>query len=152
MSLALLSDRQHDALSAALRHVRDAELMLARPEPERSLEGAWHLAGFGPECARKAMLDDASLDRAIGHGIAEASELALEFAIAVDPRARRYGADAFVERFPVLGFWDVSHRYIATGVASSGPVEELVATARRVVDTTVLEIWADGRIRGDFSL
>lgn len=36
-------------ISAALRHVRDAEQLLTS-----SPDQAWHLADFGPECIRKS--------------------------------------------------------------------------------------------------
>jgi hypothetical protein len=147
-----LKKQQLDRLSAALRHVRDAELLLASPDPDRSAEGAWYLAGYGPECVRKATLDDDWLDKAIGHGVVGASEVALDFALAHDPRARRYDVHRFGHRYPALASWKSEDRYDRTGVRKDADeVEALVSDARRAVDDTVFALWADGRIPGDFS-
>ena len=67
-----------DLLSAAIRHVRDAELLASTAGPNRSLDQAFHLAGFAPECARKATLPRSTFDKSIGHGTTAASELSLE--------------------------------------------------------------------------
>jgi hypothetical protein len=45
-----------DLLSAALRHVRDAEHLATPNHSGYSPDQAHHLAGFGPECAQKATL------------------------------------------------------------------------------------------------
>lgn len=48
----MLADRALDLLSAALRHVRDAETLATSADDARSLDQAFHLAGYGPECER----------------------------------------------------------------------------------------------------
>src|SRR5689334_9632843 len=102
-----------ELLSAAIRHLRDAQLLASIAPPDRSLDQAFHLAGFAPECARKATLSRPMFDRAIGHGTTEASELALEWALAHDPRARRYGIDMdeWSARYPELKVWNEGVRY-----------------------------------------
>src|SRR5215212_4601191 len=93
-----------DLLSAAIRHLRDAEFLASVAAPDRSLDQAFHLAGFAPECARKAALPRSTFDKAIGHGTTDASELSLEWALAHDPRARRYRIDLvkWAARYPAL--------------------------------------------------
>ncbi len=44
-----------DFVSAALRHTRDAEHLVAHGE-HASRDQAWHLAGFAHECARKSLI------------------------------------------------------------------------------------------------
>ncbi len=51
-----MTPRQLDLLSAARRHIADAEHLLAHGA-HRSEDQAWHLAGFGPESVRKACLE-----------------------------------------------------------------------------------------------
>jgi len=63
-----LSPKRTALVSAALRHVDDAQALLAVSPVQ-----AFHLAGFGPECARKAALtvpgaSQGTMDKAIGHG------------------------------------------------------------------------------------
>ena len=59
-----MQQRRASFISAALRHTRDAEHLLASG-PHRSLDQAFHLAGFGPECARKACLSESWADKTI---------------------------------------------------------------------------------------
>jgi hypothetical protein len=137
-------------LSAALRHVRDAE-HLADAGPHQSLDQAYHLAGFGPECARKSVLTKRTFDQAIGHGVQTASESALAFALAMDPAARRYAIEGWGARYPALGAWNERARYEKTGHRDAVSVANVVREAREVVDGIVLSLWADGRIPEGFS-
>ncbi len=147
-----LTPLQLALLSAALRHVRDAEYLLAAPEPDGSPDEAWYLAGYGPECVRKAGLDQRSFDHAIGHGLADASRTAVAFALAHDPRPRRYGLHRFHLMHPTLERdWKVEQRYDATGTRAPEDVRKAVAEARQSVDDTLFALWADGRIPGAFS-
>jgi len=81
-----------DALiSAALRLVRDAEHLL-EPGAQQFPDEAYYLAGFGPECARKACLESRSFDKVLGHDFADFAESTLDVACALDPHAHRLGA------------------------------------------------------------
>ena len=140
-----------DHLSAALRHVRDAEHLAGPDEPAHSLDQAYHLAGFGPECARKAILSEATFDLAIGHGIGEATEPGLKAALALDPGAHRYRISGWEKRFPALAKWTEQARYEKTGSRKGSEVKAVVEEARRVVDDVVLALWMDGRIPKDFT-
>jgi hypothetical protein len=141
-----------DLLSAAIRHVRDAELLASVAAPDRSLDQAYHLAGFGPECARKATLSRSTFDKAIGHGTTDASELSLEWALAHDPRAHRYRIDlaAWAARYPGLATWNEAVRYERTGKRQSAEVTALLVEARTIVGGIVAALWADGALDARF--
>ncbi len=132
-----LDDDAIALLSAALRHVRDAERLLAE-----SPDQTYHLAGFGPECARKAVLDFRWADKSLGHDLGEASETLLDFLDALDPRAQRY--------LPALSAttkaWNPQVRYEKTGTRGSNEAKSLVEEARLTVDGMISALWADGRI------
>ena len=139
-----------ELLSAALRHVRDAE-HLASAGTHESLDQAFHLAGFGPECARKAVLSARTYDRAIGHGVTRASEKALQFALAADPAAHRYDLADWATHNPALAGWTEQSRYRGTGTHSVTAVQPLLREARSIVDRITFALWADGRLPGGFS-
>jgi hypothetical protein len=135
-------------ISAALRHVRDAEHLLA-PGPHRSVEQALHLAGFGPECARKACLDEEVADKALGHDIDGAGDPAVDLLLALDPSASRYGIDGHASELPHRArHWNLECRYMATGEPAS--IEQMVADvvreARAFVDRCVADLWCDGAV------
>lgn len=138
-----MSDEGLKLTSAALRHARDAEA-LASPGPQTSLDQAYHLAGFGPECARKAILAGRWLDQVIGHGFGDDGERILDFAVALDPRAARYHPAGFGVAYPALAGWDVGCRYERTGTRKGGDVAAICAEARAAVDSVVVSLWVDG--------
>ena len=127
-------------LSAAIRHVRDAEALLAA-----SPDQAWHLAGFGPECARKACLSERWADKALGHQLGLVAEPALATAIALDARAARYRLDAWSSNWPSFTAWTPEGRYHRTG-AHAPAAPALVGEARAAVDRVVCDLWADGAL------
>ena len=86
----MLQPAAFDLVSAALRHARDAEWLASKANPNRSPDQAYHLAGYGPECARKATVRAPWLYRTIGHRFDPASETVLDVAVALDPLALRY--------------------------------------------------------------
>jgi hypothetical protein len=141
-----------DLLSAAIRHIRDAELLASVAAPDRSLDQAFHLAGFAPECARKATLSRSTFDKAIGHGTTEASELSLEWALAHDPRSRRYRIDlaAWAARYPELAKWNEAVRYERTGKRKSAEVTALLADARAIVGGIAAALWINGELDARF--
>jgi hypothetical protein len=102
-----LDPRALALLSAGLRHIRDAEHLRSTEVPQRSLDQAYHLAGFAPECVRKAALPSRTFDKAIGHGIGETSDFALRFALAMDPTAHRYDLLDWATTHPALSACDL---------------------------------------------
>lgn len=135
-----------DLISASLRHIRDAEHLLA-PGIHRSVEQALHLAGFAPECARKGCIDDAVADQALGHEIGGADETVVEALLALDPAASRYGIDEHAARLTErAAHWRVACRYLATGRADEPTVRAVVREARLFVDACVMDLWADGAL------
>jgi hypothetical protein len=133
-------------VSAALRHIRDAEHLLAADPEHRSPDQAYHLAGFAPECARKGTLSLRWLDTSIGHGVDAFSEEMLAFAIALDPIAHRYDPLAYAARYPTLVHWTVDARYERTGTRKAPEATAICAEAREAVDAVVIALWADGRL------
>lgn len=138
-------------VSAALRHVRDAEHLLDSHDGYASPDQTYHLAGFGPECARKAALSVDWFDKAIGHRYDREAERALEVAIALDPRATRYRLDGWARRYPCLGEWTELTRYESTGVRDVDAARAIIIEARSCVDELVMALWLDGRLDGSWS-
>lgn len=136
-----LTGHQRALLSAAVRHVGDAERLLGS-----SPDQAWHLAGFGPECARKACLEDAILDHALGHDLGPNGEALLEWWIPLDPAAWRYRLAGWARRAPCLAEWSPNHRYESTGTRVGAPVKELTRSARRLLNGVLADLWSDGRL------
>lgn len=135
-------------VSAALRHVRDAEHLVAEG-PHASPDQAYHLAGYGPECTRKATLSVRWFDKAIGHRFDESNEDALEFAIALVPLAERYAPRRFGMRFPALSRWREDVRYHETGACDRAEAERCVCEAREATNDLLFAMWADGRLRDE---
>ena len=130
-------------LSAALRHARDAEALLKGAH--QSVDQAKHLAGFGPECARKATLTAGWLAKPLGHTIVPADEL-MEFVVALDPVAHRYQADDWKSRYPDLASWSPQCRYDKTGTCPFDLASRVVEQARAAVAAVLGALWSDGRI------
>lgn len=140
-----LSVKQLDKVSAALRHARDAEHLL-QEGPSRSIDQAFHLAGFGPECIRKALLDDSVFDTILGHRLDLGMESTLETILALDPAARRYAPRHWSARWPALGTWTEQARYEPTGKRAPAEVGALVLQSAEIVRETLAALWADGRL------
>ena len=139
------SDEQsRDLISAALRHLRDAEHLVSE-HSHRSLDQAYHLAGFGPECARKAALAQPGFNKLLGHDLGSASEALLEIVLALEPAAQRYAIDD-LGQFPSFSAWRPDCRYKRTGTIPEPAARSLIHEARVFVDRLVVELWADGRL------
>ena len=137
-----LSDEQVALLSAALRHARDAERLLDDPAC-RSVDQAWHLAGFGPECARKAFLAERWADHPLGHQLGDTATDVLDFAVALDPTAWRLGMPR-TGLDAELTSWDPTVRYDRTGAADELATRLAVRSARTSVDSAVASLWSAG--------
>ncbi|XXT20823.1 hypothetical protein WME94_04550 [Sorangium sp. So ce429] len=141
-----LSTKAVDLLSAALRHARDAEHLLDPAAGYTSPDQAYHLAGYGPECARKATISLRWLDQALGHGAESSAADVTAFTLDLDPLARRYDVPMDAARWPALSAWRVDARYQRTGARPRPEAQALCQEARQVVDSVVVALWADGRI------
>jgi hypothetical protein len=149
-----LSPEQIAFLSAALRHTRDAR-HLCEPGDHRSIEQAWHLAGFGPECARKALLPDAWMHKLLGHEIGSDAEACLRWLLTLDPLSSRYPAHEVVSG---AEYWSPESRYCATGglhakkadgstpTLSEQDISSFTAASEAFVEALVCSLWLDGRI------
>ena len=138
-----------ELLSAALRHIQDAEHLADSSHRNASPDQAYHLAGFGPECARKACLSIRYLDQAIGHQLGDGAETALDFALAIEPTPSRYVPRGIGTSKPALASWSEQARYRATGTHAVGAAL-IVREARAVVDAVVFALWTDGCLPVDF--
>lgn len=133
-----MTSSQLALLSAALRHTRDARALLVT-----SPDQAWHLAGFGPECARKAALSERFFDQVLGHDWTPASEEILELAISLDARAWRLRLDGWGAALPALARWRPADRYHRTG-RHAHEAETLVSECEARVDRLLADLWMDG--------
>src|SRR5437868_7363682 len=136
-------ERNTTLLSAALRHVRDARNHM-RPGPDRSIDQAYHLAGYGPECARKATLVRGWLDKLIGHELSGGP--AYRLAIELDPIAARYDTAQWSTEFPRLMEWSPDSRYVATGTYGEAVTNALLNQAESAVDSIAIALWTDGTL------
>lgn len=153
-------ERSTTLLSAALRHIRDAE-HLAQTDPP-SPEQTEHLAGFAPECARKALLHldafpskvEDAFGRALSHDFKEFADQVVDLIIALQPRLRHSNARGWSQRHPELIPWNPECRYHATGYAKRvkgnlpRPVwrAQLLGKARVLTEEAAIELWLDGRL------
>ena len=149
MTHSELTKRQQAMLSAALRHVRDADHLL-ESEQSQSLDQAFHLAGYGPECIRKALLADAVFDKILGHRLGGDMEETLATILMLELSAHRYEPRRWGSRWPALGTWKEQARYEPTGRRAQAEVRPLVKQAVEAVGTTLAALWADGRIPAGF--
>lgn len=136
-----LSPAACDLSSAAWRHVRDARTLLAS-----SPDGAFYLAGYGPEIARKATVSTRWLDQVIGHlnSAGEAARVAVDLALDSDPIAHRYAAfDLSIHES--LQEWKTNARYKRTGSHSSQQAEAILKEAGQITDELLAILWAEGR-------
>lgn len=127
--------------SAALCHIDDAGSLVAS-----SPMGAFYLAGYGPECARKAALtfamekEAAELDKAVGHGFDNDAETALAIVCALDPLAVRYTLRGWKGRAPILKDWKEHVRYGKSDAIGEQRARRMLEAARELVEevTTAL--------------
>ncbi len=135
--------RRSRLVSAALRHVHVAEHLVANG-PHRSLDEAFHVAGFGPECVQAACLGEEWFGKAVGHGFDVAQSENLRLLMSLDPRARRYLPADWGAQHPVLRSWTVQSRYQPTGTFDLAQATAMTQGARALVDRVVASLWADG--------
>lgn len=136
-----LSPEACDLSSAAWRHVRDARTLLAS-----SPDGAFYLAGYGPEIARKATISTRWLDQVIGHlnSAGQTAKVAVDLALDSDPIAHRYAAfDLSIHEN--LRQWETNARYQRTGTHSPHQAEAILREAAQITDELLAILWAEGR-------
>lgn len=143
----VLSASRVGLASAALRHVEDASSLLSCSPAQ-----TYYLAGYGPECARKAALTFATeseadaLDRAVGHGFRGEAETAFALACTLDPLATRYTLRSWRARLPVLAQWSESCRYEKSDHLGGKQARAMLDAASALVDEVIAALWADGRL------
>lgn len=141
-----LSNQQMGMISAALRHIADAEALL-ESSPAQSL----YLAGYGPECARKAALTrwpspaEDLRNKAIGHRFDDPAEVALGWFCDLDSLAPRYSLLRWKKAHNVLGEWKEDVRYGRSDRVTVTKARRFLEAARELTLGTVAKLWADGR-------
>lgn len=146
--MAALTDKQTDALSAGLRHLRDAEHLASAGE-HASLDQAWHLIGFALECLRKAGLSslDDKVGKVLGHDFDDDAEQHLDWLIAIDPCAHRYQLSRWSERCSALLGWRAEARYERSGTTArdrSEALENLRIFGQARASDLLVRMYADG--------
>jgi HEPN domain-containing protein len=98
-------------LSAASKHLHDAELLVAAGRPDN----AAYLSGYVAECALKGLLhaQHGFSGRGFGHDLPALSRAATSFAVALSPVVKRYIPPAGPDAASLLSAWAPDMRYQA---------------------------------------
>lgn len=142
-----LSSHQMELVSAALRHISDARTLL----PSSPVQ-AMYLAGYGPECIRKAALmrlpgdEEDQRNRAIGHRFGKPEELTLKLFCDSDTLAPRYRLTGWKSQVNVLGDWKEDLRYGRSDSVPRGRATRLVDACETLTVQTLADLWSDGRL------
>lgn len=142
-----LSESRVALASAALRHIEDATTLASRSPVQ-----AFYLAGYGPECARKAALtfdsepEARELDKAVGHGFRKDAETAFALVGDLDPLATRYTLRDWKTRLPILTQWNEQCRYAKSDQIGEEKTTRLLDAATGLVTEVIAALWADGRL------
>lgn len=142
---------EFDFASAALRHIRHAEQLLASAT-HGSRDQAWHLAGFAHECARKACVESGWVPKLVGHDFSTASDAVVDVAITLDPRAGRFPVRLWAARYPAISSWRPDHRYERTGtidLKGERNLSAIVAQGRAAVDDCIVALILDGSLASE---
>lgn len=147
-----ITGEQSAMVSAALRHIGDAHCLL-----DASPVQAAYLAGYGPECARKAALaawtgHDNLRNRMIGHRFDRTAEIALRLFCDLDPLAPRYKLQEWTRRSSALGEWKEDLRYARSDSLTRTRARRIVEAAAALTTETLAALWADGRLEPVSSL
>jgi hypothetical protein len=134
-------------VSATLRHLSDARTLLTSSPVQ-----AMYLAGYGPECIRKAALmrlpeeDEDQRNRTIGHRFGKPEELALRLFCDGDLLASRYGLTGWKKKENALGDWKEDLRYSRSDSVTSRQATKLVEASEKLAMRTLTDLWCDGRL------
>ena len=132
-SPSVMSLSAEDFRSAAGRHLADAVGHLAAG----NFAQATHLAGFGPECARKAALP-ARWHKRLGHAMSGA---VLDTLAALDTHGVCMGP------LPALGAWTPELRYRASRYFTKLETDALVHAAEVATRAALARAWIVGEPR-----
>ncbi|GHG84601.1 hypothetical protein [Comamonas sp. JC664] len=94
-------------------------------------------------------MDEALVDKALGHDIRGAEDPTVDLLLALDPLASRYGLDGHDLKLPHRArHWRVECRYRATRAPEliEHDIDAVVKEARAFVDNCVAELWSDGAL------
>lgn len=129
-----------------MRHLRDAEHLGNAAGANASPDQAYHLAGFGPECARKATIATSWINKPLGHDLGDRAEWVVRLALDLDPAMARYDVHGWETAYPALAKWSPDCRYEATRTYDQNDVDQLLRDAWGAVTELFAALWADGRL------
>ena len=129
--------------SAAARHYCDAELLLA----EQRFDNAAYLAGYAVECGLKALiLHGGGQPREYSHELRTLGGKALDLAVLLSPRMRRYHIDVIDVMLEACHEWKPGLRYARTGEIPLIKAEEFGRAARMSFERLLIPMVLDGRV------
>lgn len=117
-------------ISAAIKHLDDAELLLANAR----WDNAAYLAGYVAECALKSLLlvSPMPAGKMLGHDVALMTDSASWLAFAIAPARRRYSLPTSPAFQELVRNWTPDDRYGRRGVISQTKAASRVQAAREV--------------------
>ncbi len=110
------------------------------------MDQAFHLAGFAPECVRKAILASSWVFKPLGHALGDDADLILDLFTLLEPGVLRYNLSGWAARFPELSRWRPDVRYEATGTRTEERARAIVSESRDLTIGLLAALWADGRL------
>ncbi|HPD32187.1 MAG TPA: hypothetical protein PLL20_19510 [Phycisphaerae bacterium] len=128
-----------DYVSAAARHLRDADTLLVA----KAWDNAAYLAGYIGECGVKAVIQHAGLSLRRIH-LNEVKPEHLLLAADLSFAARRYPIDLDREAAELWRRWSVALRYARTGEVDEPACRTLLDRAKLVFRKTVVQMVLDG--------
>lgn len=117
-------------------------------KPYHSFDQVWHLAGFGPECARKARFPEAQWRKLLGHELGHVSDAILDWIEAIATEAARADLRRLVDGHLELARWKPDHRYQKSGTTTQAQARKIYDQAEQVTDRLLASLWVDGHIEG----
>jgi HEPN domain-containing protein len=133
---------REDYGSAAIRHARDAALLL----DSGRVDNATYLAGYGVECGLKLLVQSGGgpLPKTLGHDLRSLTGKALELAALLSPAMRRYRPDDEPEVRFAVERWSPDLRYQRTGGLDEATARRMLAAAQVCVDRIACALILDG--------
>ena len=137
-----MSDEKY--LSAASKHLHDAELLLA----EDRLDNAAYLSGYVAECAMKGLLEaqHGFSGRGCGHDLPALSRAAASLAVTLSPVATRYGLPTGPDEASLFSNWRPDSRYNADQTTPKQTAQTWLRAANSFHREIIVPLRLDGFI------
>lgn len=129
-----------DYVSAATRHLADAELLSSGQRPDN----AAYLGGYVIECVLKRVLEvHGYAGRSFGHDARNMTTSALFLATVLSPGLARYRIDRIPGLEAAVALWSPALRYSSTGSVLTGGANTVLAAARELYKTVLIPLLLD---------